>query len=144
MAVRGGSVRGGYTAALAVYGGARAVAEAAVLQARPAGAQETPAASVLSSDPGSTVVLRACELPALEAGPSLAQPHASLALINDGACSSLKLQEGGRATAVDCACGERILVLGQGSSVLLAGLAFPPGLEDPIKTCAGGVARELP
>ncbi len=128
-------MRGGCTAALWASDGAKAVVEGAVLQARPAGGQETSAIAAVASGLGSTAVLRRCELctPAPGAAPSPAGVH-----------ESLVVEAGARGTAADCTCSGRILVVGQGSALLHSGLAFPPYLAEPIGLWQDGVARELP
>jgi hypothetical protein len=136
--VQGGSVRGGTLAALFVLQGAKAVAEGAVLEAVPAVGQAAPAAAAWARDPGSTLALRRCEL--LAPAPAASPLHPP----TGGRRISLHLQRGARATLADCICGLRVYVTGEGSSLLHAGLAFPPGLEDPIQSFEGSVVRELP
>ncbi len=92
--------------------------------------QEQPC-TAMASGVGSMLVLRRCELRA-----------SSIEERSGG--FSMRVSGGARATAADCACSGRIVVEGQGSSVLHTGLAFPPGLGDPIATSDGGVARGLP
>jgi hypothetical protein len=133
VAVRGGSVRG--EAALVAIGGARAVVEGAVLEARPAG--EVPTSVVQAENPASTVVLRRCELLVPPVGTQFAGATASEHF-------SLVVAGGARATAAGCTCSGRAIVVGQGSALLHSGLAFPLGLEDPIFEQEGGLARELP
>ncbi len=119
-------MRGGSWAALQACDGGKAVAEGALLEARPAEGQAAMSSAAASQDPGSIVVVRHCDLRA-------ATKHASLIV-----------QTGARATAADCACGGPVVVGGQGSSLLHRGLAFPPDLVCGVVAQDGGVARELP
>jgi hypothetical protein len=136
VAVRGGSVRGGFQKALGAMGGGKAVAEGAVLEARPVPGDKVSSAAVASGS-GSAIVLRRCEL-RTPGGWPLLQPMLT------GHHATLMVLEGGRATAADCACGWFTYVCGQGSVLLHSGLAFPPGLGAAIVTQDGGEARELP
>jgi hypothetical protein len=106
--VHGGSVRGGKAAVLAALNGARAVADGVVLEARLAAGQESLCSAAMAAGQGSMVVLRRCELRA----PLLPWLPGRLPHI------SVQVEEGARATAADCACGGRVVVLGQGSSLL--------------------------
>jgi hypothetical protein len=122
-------------AAVWALSGARAMATGAVLQARPAEGQREPTTVAVSSGPGSALSLRRCELPVPAAGSSA--PGSSEGL-------SLQVDRGGRASATDCACGGRVAVSDWGSTLLHSGLAFPPGLDDPVINRDGGADRELP
>jgi hypothetical protein len=139
VVVRGGSICGGSTTALLAIAGGRVVAEGAVLEARAVQGDEGPTSAARTEDFGSSVVLRRCELrlPPPAALPQL-QPAGSVMH------NILQVEGGARATAADCACSGQAVVLGRGSALLHMGLAFPPGLVDPIFTGDGGVARELP
>jgi hypothetical protein len=139
VTVQGGSVRGGTWAALFVLQGAKAVAEGAVLEAAPAVGQAAPAAAAWARDPRSTLALRRCEL--LAPAPAASPLHPPTGGQRN---NSLVLMGGARATVADCICGLRAYVMGEGSSLLHTGLAFPPGLEDPIQAFEGSVVRELP
>ncbi len=142
MVVRGGSVRGGSLAAVRAVDAGKVVAEGALLEARPEEGQEAPAATVLAEGPGSAVVLRRCELLQPGGEYSRAAPSSKPQPALHHRC--MQTGGGARATAADCACGGPITVLGQGSSLLHSGLAFPPGLARSIVTQGGGTARELP
>ncbi len=128
VAVRNGSVRGGSTAAVRASAGGKAVVEGAVLQARGGGQADFTAAAI-ADGPGSVLGLRHCKL-------LLPPPTGTVVHI------CLRVGGGARATAADCACNGRAMVMGEGSSLLHSGLAFPPG-PDPIFTAGGGVAHEL-
>jgi hypothetical protein len=134
VVVRGGSVRGGSTAAVIVRQGAKVVAEGVTVEARPATGQARSSSAARALDSGSTVVLRRCELrvPPLPV-PAGCHQHVSVLV-----------EEGARGTAADCACGGPVLVEGQGSSLLHSNLAFPPGMERTVVPRLGGMARELP
>ncbi len=134
MVVRGGSVRGGSKAAVLASRGGKAVAEGAVLEAGPDVGQEWPSSAVRAVRPGSTVVLRHCELRV----PPLPVPAGRLPHV------SVLVEEGARGTAADCACAGWLVVEGLGSSLLHSNLAFPPGMERTVVTRLGGMARELP
>jgi hypothetical protein len=127
VAVRGGSVRGGWMSALLAMRGGKATAEGAVLESRGGPSPCT----AMATEQGSMLVLRRCELLASSPGGGMAG-------------ISLHVGGGARATAADCACSGRATLQGQGSVLLHAGLAFPPGMEYPIVADDGGVARELP
>ncbi len=137
MVVRGGSVRGGKSAALGSREGGKAVAEGAVLEARPAEGQESSSAAV-ATGPGSAVVLRRCVLqePRGSTGGEPSHHHAWDA--------SVLVRAGGRGTAADCACAGPVVSTGQGSALLHSGLAFAPGMVETVAALDGGVARELP
>jgi hypothetical protein len=138
VVVRGGSVRGGTFAALSAAMGGKAVAEGALLEARPDVGQLDDMSTALALEPGSTLVLRRCEL---------CVPPTVLPLLGDGRShshSGLYVGTGARGTAVDCACEGSVVVSGGGSSLLYTGLAFAPGLGSPVYAYKGGVARELP
>jgi hypothetical protein len=149
-------VRGGFRAALQACDGAKAVAEGAVLEARPAEGQEGRPSAAAASGPGSTVVLRRCEGAGSSSAAMSTDPWSTLVLRHcelrapqvaadsGGAHSSMLSQEGGRGTAANCTCEGPAVSMGQGSSLLLVGLAFAPGLADTVVTLDGGVARELP
>ncbi len=96
MVVRGGSVRGGSHAALVAAGGSKAVAEGAVLQARPVQGQAGSPSAVLVRVRGTMAVLRRCEL------------------LSDAGHHSILVVSGARATAADCACGSGVAVMCQG------------------------------
>ncbi len=137
MVVRGGSVSGGSKRALLAVQGAKAVAEGTVLEARPAGGGDSSA--VQAQDPASMVALRRCVLrvPPVDPRPVGATgstcEHRSLLVLKNA-----------RATVADCTCSGRAMVHDQGSVLLHSGLAFPPGLVNPVGLWHGGVARELP
>jgi hypothetical protein len=137
VVVRGGSVRGGYRAALQACDGGKAVAEGAVLEARPAEGQEDTTSSAAAVGPGSTILLQRCELSTPASAPQR-QLAAGLSHY------SLQVEDRAKATAADCACAGLVLVVGLGSSLLHLGLAFAPGLAHTVVTPDGGVARELP
>ncbi len=103
VAVRGGSVHGGSTSALAAIDGGKAVAEGAVLEAWPAMGQVVPSSAAAACGPGSALVVRHCEL-------RLPKGRA-------GTHVSLNIEGGARATAADCACSGFVLVQQQGSSL---------------------------
>jgi hypothetical protein len=134
--MRGGSVHGGSEGAFGATGGGKAVAEGAVLEGRDGPGVRSMAAAAVASFPGTTLVLRRCEL-RIQGPPSMPRPSDQPAL-------NLMVAHGARATAADCACGGPAVVMGQGSVLLHSGLAFPPGEEGTIAIADGGVARELP
>jgi hypothetical protein len=105
--------------------------------------QEAPAATAESSGPGSTLVVRSCELCA-PAPVSEATPFPRRGRPLQSAHASLLVRGGARATAADCACGGQAVVVNQGSVLLHSGLAFLPGLMGPILYDDGGVVRMLP
>ncbi len=131
-------MRGGSWAALLVVDGAKAVAEGAVLEARPLEGQPQPSCAVLVAHAGSSVALRRCELRTPQTSVPLHLQHPLRAR------RSLQLEEGAKATAAECTCGGRAVVAGRGSTLLHSGLAFPPGLVDAVVADDGGVARQLP
>ncbi len=133
--VRGGSVSGGSEQALCAADGAKAVAEGAMLEARPA--EGVDSSAVLAHGLDSRVVLQRCKL---RVPPVCLQP----ARAPGSEHNSLEVWGGARATAADCTCSGRVHVDGQGSALLHSGLAFPPGLVDPIFEQEGGLAREVP
>ncbi len=127
MVVRGGSVRGCVVGLEASHGG-KAVAEGAVLEARPLRGQQSnvPAMAV---DPGTTLVLRRCQLcMAASASPP---PGGE-------ANHSLLVGEGARATVADSTCSGAVLVMGAGSSLLHSGLAYALDLDDPVSGLHSG------
>ncbi len=138
MVVRGGSVHGGECAVLQADAGGGAVAEGVVLQSRPVEGSSSTTCAALATGPGSSVVLRRCDLRM----PSLTAPQPEEPT-GYGLHWCLVAQKGARGTAAECSFGGRALAMDSGSSLLLSSFAFPPGLEDPIVTQGGGVARVL-
>jgi hypothetical protein len=81
--------------------GGKAVAEGAVLEARPAVGQADPPGAARGAGRGSMLVVRCCELCMQDVSPS----------------HNLEVMGGSKATAADCSCSGQVLVLGQGSSL---------------------------
>jgi hypothetical protein len=126
-------VRGGTQAAVAAIAGSKAVAEGAVLEARPAKGQAVLSSAAAATGPGSMLVLRGCELRGGVLHPSRSDIDYSLMVAG-----------GARGTAADCTCSGAVVVSGPGSLLLHSGMAFVPSARFTFGTGDGGVARELP